>query len=107
MCFVKAPKAPGAQPPPQYMHNQFLDGENSGQGITMGRNSLRTDLNTAGSSGLNVQAQPQARPTATPGRPALPPPINLQALSRVPGTVVPTIGGALVGGIPGSLTAGK
>jgi hypothetical protein len=90
MCLVHSPSAPAAPPPPQYLHNPYLDGAAmGGLASNMGRNSLRTDLGTSGPSGLSTDSTPNSNTGLTLGQ---------------PGTVVPTVGGVMAGVMAGRTT---
>lgn len=91
MCLVHAPSASTPTVTPQYLHNPYLDGASmGGLGANQGRNSLRTDLGTAGAAGLSTAPSGNASPGMT--------------LSQ-PGTVVPTVGGAMAGVMAGRVTS--
>lgn len=113
MC-MSTPSAPAAPPPPQYLHNPFLDGSTmQGNGYNRGRNSLRTDLGTAGDGAMPV---PKMKGAATAGPPqstgpsapsgGLTLPAGTLPTMGQPGMVVPTVGGAMAGLLAGQVTSG-
>src|SRR5207302_2616441 len=102
MCLASTPHAPDAPPPPVYLHNPYLDGAAmGGLAANRGRNSLRTDMGTTGPAGMptapvsGAPASPNGGLTLTPGMPQM----------GQPGTVVPTVGGAMAGVMAGRVTA--
>lgn len=111
MCLVHSPSAPADPPPPQYLHNPYLDGSSmGGLANNRGRNGLRTDLGTSGPSGMStapVSAGPQ--PTPNSNTPSTPSGGLTLAAGTVPsmgqpGTVVPTVGGVMAGVMAGRTT---
>ena len=105
MCLASTPNAPAPPPPPQYLHNPFLDGQTMGNGLQRGRNSLRNTLPTdADSRGTNLvfphDPTQQGRPTRMSGAPA---PSGAPAMTQ-PGVVMPTVGGAFAGLLAGRVT---
>jgi len=111
MC-MSSPHIPSQNNTPvEYLHNSYLDKGMIGQGFTTGRNQLRIDLNQTRSAGINPTAGIQARPGVTspgttvpafnqPGQSPLTQP-GLGITVPTPGTVTPTVGGALAGTLPG------
>ncbi len=127
MCLVKTPSAPAPPPPPQYLHNPYLDGATMGDGQNKGRNSLVTGgvnnydtVGTAGGTGVNT-GPPATTPTPqnprtgiqmTAPKGGLNMPAGTQANGPVipvvagqPGSVVPTVGGVLAGVVQGRVTS--
>lgn len=119
MCMVSTPSINNKGTPPQYLHNPLLDGSaSSDTGAIRGRNSLRIALDnkqgalntpivspsTTG-GGLNV---PQIAPTVARKPPSGRnltssvsglPSASSHPASKIPGRVIPTVGGALAGSV--------
>jgi hypothetical protein len=118
MCMSSTPVASPTVSKPQYMHNSYLDGINEGEGLTIGRNSLRIDLNNSPNN-LSVPSAPQNNPSgqglvtprnqsqvpqAVSAAPAGTAPGGMSAAALTPGMVIPTVGGALAGALPPNVT---
>lgn len=123
MCILsKTPSAPAPPPPPQYLHNPYLDGASMGTGLNKGRNSLVTSpisagLNASGPSGPGISpSNPGPLPRPGLGTPVAPnagltmaagtqsPGPQIPMVAGQPGSVVPTVGGVLAGTMAGRVT---
>lgn len=108
MCLISTPSAaPPPTKPPQYLHNQFLDGPaGSGLGANVGRNSLVIPLAGQGGQTNNnplAPAAPQNNPgLQTPGA-GLATPGGSAGLVRpmIYGRPAnPSVGGSFAGALP-------
>jgi hypothetical protein len=108
MCFVSTPHLNTNPPPPEYLHNQYLDAVGpDGVGASVGRNNLRIDPT---SSSLNAPTATTGAPSAglnIPGAVPVAKPVGGPAPNPVAsGNVTPTIGGSLAGAVPAYMRFG-